>query len=56
MEDQKKEYEADKAKGKDSKLERKIIERYEKLEQSRAKVNINIVTPYSVRYSNVRVN
>ena len=56
MKDQKKEYEADKAKGKDSKLERKIIERYEKLEQSRATVNINIVTPYSVKYSNVTVN
>ncbi len=55
MKDQKKEYEADKAKGKDSKLERKIIERYEKLEKSRATVNINIVTPYSVRYSNVTV-
>lgn len=55
MDDMKKEYEADKAKGKGSKFERKVIERYEKLEQSRANVNINVVTPYSVKYSNVKV-
>ncbi len=55
MDDMKKEYEKDKAKGKDSKFERKVIERYEKLGQSRTKVNINVVTPYNVKYSNVRV-
>lgn len=55
MDDLKKEYEEDKAKGKDSKFERKVIERYEKLQQSRSPININVITPYNIKYSNVRV-
>lgn len=51
----KEDYEKSKAEGSASKMEKKMIERYEKTINGRTSVNINFVTPYSIKYSGVEI-
>lgn len=51
----KREYEAGKAKGESGKMEKNMIERYEKATRDRGAININFITPYSITYSGVSV-
>ena len=49
-------YEEAQAKGEKDKVEKGILERYDKVMVGRSSVNINIVTPYTIRYSGVSVS
>lgn len=49
----KKEYEKDKANGEASKMEKKTMARFEKVMNERSSHEINLITPYSIKYSDV---
>lgn len=53
FDDLKKEFEKDKANGEASKMEKKTMARFEKVLNERSSHEINLITPYSIKYSDV---
>lgn len=55
IDETKKSYEEEKAKGNSASMEKKVLERYEAAMQQHSSSTIRLVTPFSVRYSNVSI-
>lgn len=51
--DLKKDYEQEKAKGEATRSEKKVLERYEKILKERPNPQLNVITPYNIKYSEV---
>lgn len=56
IEDMKKENDEAKEKGDGSRIERNMVKRYEKIISDRSSVNINFITPYTIRYEGVSID
>lgn len=55
LEETKKEIEKDKAKGEKTKAGDKMLKRYEEITKNRKGCKLNVVTPYNITYSNVKL-
>lgn len=55
IDETKKSYQEEKAKGNSASMEKKVLERYEATMQQHSSSTIRLVTPFSVRYSNVSI-
>lgn len=56
FEDMKKESDENQEKGESSRFERNMMKRYEKILNDRSSVNINFITPYTIRYEGVSID